>query len=71
MLELSEREIEMTKWTEDNTEGELDELNAAQTELELLTDWDEQNIADLINDAWVPGITAEALVAAVREMNLA
>jgi glycosyltransferase A (GT-A) superfamily protein (DUF2064 family) len=74
MLELSEGEIEMTKWTEDNTEGfteaELDELNAAQAELELLTDWDEQNISDLLNDAWVPGATAESLVAAVREMGL-
>jgi hypothetical protein len=61
----------MTKWTEDNTEGfteaELDELNAAQAELELVTDWDETNIADLLNNAWVPGSTAEALVAAVRK----
>lgn len=61
----------MTRWTEQNTEGftaaELDELNAAQAMLEADEFADAGNIADLLNNAWVPGMTSADLYAAVRD----
>lgn len=59
----------MTTWTEENTEGftkeELATLNAAQTALEAENpSIDTQNIADRLNNAWMPGITVEALIKA-------
>lgn len=57
----------MTTWTHDNTEGFTDEqlevLNDAQSRLEAKNpDADPQNIADHLNNAFVPGITVEQLV---------
>jgi hypothetical protein len=64
-------EIEMTRWTENNTEGfttaELEELNAAQEMLEADDFAEPQNIADMLNNAWVPGMNAADLYTAVRD----
>lgn len=61
----------MTRWTESNTEDftteELAAMNEAQTALEVAyPDADDSNIADMLNNAFVPGIiTAADLIAAV------
>ncbi len=60
----------MTRWTESNTEDftteELAAMNEAQTALEVAyPDADDSNIADMLNNAFVPGITASDLIAAV------
>lgn len=62
----SER-LKMTRWTENNTEGftaeELEILNDAQERLESDNPGiDASNISDLLNNTWVPGITADELV---------
>ena len=64
-------EMKMTRWTEENTEGftasELAEMNAAQAALEAeWIDVDPSNIADKLNNAFCPGMTAENLIAAVK-----
>lgn len=61
----------MARWTENNTEGftaaELDMLNRAQAALEAeAPDMDPANIADRLNNAFVPGITEADLIAAAR-----
>lgn len=65
----------MTRWTESNTEDfttedftteELAAMNEAQTALEVAyPDADGSNIADMLNNAFVPGIAAADLIAAV------
>ena len=61
----------MTKWTETNTEGftasELDALNDAQAMLEADDFAEPENIADLLNNAFQPGMTAADLYTAVRD----
>ncbi len=57
----------MTAWTENNTEGftgaELDTLNTAQAALEkAFPKVDEANITDMLNNAWLPGSTADTLI---------
>lgn len=64
-------ETQMTKWTTQNTEGftadELATMNAAQAALEVANPGiDVGNIADLLNNEFLPGITDDALVAAVQ-----
>ena len=59
-------------WTAQNTEGftaaDLDTLNAAQDALQdAAPGIDPANVADLINNAWRPGITAADLIAAARQ----
>ena len=59
----------MTRWTENNTEGftvhELDVLNRAQAAVEAAApELDPANIADRLNNAWIPGMTEAALIAA-------
>jgi len=59
----------MTRWTENNTEGftptELNMMNAAQEQLEAAHPGvDPSNIADIINNAFRPGVTVADLVAA-------
>jgi len=60
----------MTRWTESNTEDftteELAAMNEAQSALEVAHPAaDGSNIADMLNNAFVPGITAADLIAAV------
>lgn len=60
----------MTRWTESNTEDftteELAAMNEAQSALEVAHPTaDSTNIADMLNNAFVPGITAADLIAAV------
>ena len=60
----------MTRWTNENTEGfdqsALDNLNRAQTALEgKYFTVDAGNIADMLNNAWVDGATANDLFVAV------
>jgi len=63
-------ETEMTRWTESNTEDftteELAAMNEAQVALEVAhPETDGSNIADMLNNAFVPGIAAADLIAAV------
>ena len=63
-------ETEMTRWTDSNTEDftteELATLNEAQVALEVAhPETDGSNIADMLNNAFVPGIAAADLIAAV------
>ena len=62
----------MTKWTEATTEGftaaELDALNNAQAMLEADDFAEPENIADLLGNAFQPGMTAADLYTAVRDM---
>ena len=57
----------MTKWTAENTEGftteELAVMNEAQERIEAQSGADESNIADFLNNAFLPGVTADDLVA--------
>lgn len=61
----------MTMWTHENTEGftdqELATMNEAQSRLEAAhPEVDPGNLADRLNSAFVPGITADQLVEAAR-----
>lgn len=63
----------MARWTTENTEGftatELDTMNAAQETLEAMLDGVEaENIADLLNNSYVPGVTVDQLVAKVSAL---
>lgn len=60
----------MARWTQDNTEDftadELAMMNEAQAALEAaFPDADDANIADMLNNAFIPGATVEGLIAAV------
>ena len=61
----------MTRWTMENPEGftaaELAELNAAQIMLEADDFAESENIADMLNNAWLPGMKAADLYTAVRD----
>ncbi|SEU02983.1 hypothetical protein [Paracoccus homiensis] len=61
----------MTRWTEENTEGfnaaELAEMNKAQEMLEADGFADADNLADMLNNAWNPEMTAADLYTAVRD----
>ena len=62
----------MARWTEENTEGftaaELSDMNEAQAALEeMMPGVDESNIADLLNNAFRPGMSVEDLIAAVSK----
>jgi len=61
----------MTTWTAENTEGftadELAALNTAQVQLEAASVADEKSIADMLNNVFCPGMSADDLTAAVRE----
>ena len=58
-------------WTKENTEGfsdtELAALSAAQAELEQRFAVDASNIADILNNEWLPGMTAADLVTAASK----
>lgn len=60
----------MTTWTAENTEGftadELSALNAAQAQLEADDVAGEKTIADMLNNVFCPGMSADDLMAAVR-----
>lgn len=61
----------MTYWNSDNTEGfsadDLEMLNEIQVELQAENpNIDAQNIADILNNAWVEGIDYDTLIEAAR-----
>lgn len=66
----------MTYWTADNTEGyTAEELNEMNRALDMLAaegyENDEHHVSDYIHNTFVPGITADELVAAFKNMNAA
>ena len=61
----------MTRWTEENTEGftatELAAMNEAQNMLEADGFAESDSIADMLNNAFLPGMSSAELYTAVRD----